>query len=119
MDPSNPISVVLAVRDGEHRGGRIHTYDFEACLGQQAGKSAGTAADVYYGTSADFVDDRQVHVQVAAIGVEIVVDVSQSGLIKDPVGHTGSLAEESRSGTWITARADDVPSAAGPACPLP
>ena len=56
-------------------------------LGEQERERAGPAADVQYTTGAELVGDRSVDLEVAAVGIERVVQRGQPRVLEDGVGH--------------------------------
>src|SRR5262249_44779812 len=72
--------------DVDHGGRRVDAHDVDAVLRKQKGEGAGAAADVEHGTSAELTHDGQVDEEVAAIRVEVVVDLGEPWLSEDTIG---------------------------------
>jgi hypothetical protein len=56
-------------------------------MGEQAGQGPGAAADIEHAVGAELVNHGHVGVQVAAVGVQRVVDLGKPRLGEDRVNH--------------------------------
>jgi hypothetical protein len=82
VHPVHALAARLGSRDGERAVGRIDTGDLETALRQEQAECTGSASHVQHTARAEFVSDGGVHLQVAAVGLERVVDRGQSRVLE-------------------------------------
>ena len=92
MHPPDGVRAGLGAGHLEHRGRRIHRYDLDAASCEHAGKRAGTATNVEHGSDLELFNQRHVHVEIAAVGIERVIDLSQPGIVEDCIGHQAIMS---------------------------
>ena len=92
-EPSDRIGAGLPARHLDRGRGRVHRYHHLASLGQQAGEGAGTAANIQDGTSAELIHHRRVDVEIGAVGIQPVIDLSQPWLGEVSIHHQASLSD--------------------------
>src|SRR5215475_3196481 len=63
----------------------------EALARQQNPEGAGTATDVEHARRPELTRDREVRVQVAAVGVEGDVDGREPGILERPIRHDATI----------------------------
>ena len=85
--PPNSFRVGLATGDREGRIGWIDTGHPGPGSGQSNGEFAGAASDVEHRTDPELVRQREVVIEVAAVPIEVVVDVGEPLRREDGVGH--------------------------------
>src|SRR5437879_2468589 len=88
-DPMHTLAARLGPRDPERATGRVKGGHFETAIRQQQRERAGPAPDVQHAARAELVRDRDIYIEVAAIGVERVVDRSQPWVLEYVVRHSG------------------------------
>ncbi len=86
----------LAPGDVERGRRRIGADNVQAPFRQQAGKRAGPAADIQDGRGTELGGDGEVGVQVAAVGVQRIVELREPGLAEYRVGH----GNDHTAGAW-------------------
>jgi len=79
--------VGLGLRHRERRRGGVQADDVVAAAGQQQRERAGPAPDVEDPPSVELLDQAEIEVQVAAVGVEGVVDGGQPRVSELGVDH--------------------------------
>src|SRR5690606_29876186 len=84
--PLDPIGSWLGSGYVERSTSRIDCHDIDATQGELAGESAGTASHVEDRPSSELLHHRRIHVQVAAVRVERVVQTRQTRVIEDRIG---------------------------------
>jgi hypothetical protein len=91
VDPAHPVRARLRARNVERCQRRIDADDIEPSTGQEERERARTAADVEHAPGAELLRDARVHLEVAAVGLERVVDLSQSRVLDHVVGHRDTV----------------------------
>lgn len=86
-DPADPIAARLGLGHVEGSPGGIHADDLDPAIGQQERQHACTAADVQHVTGAELRCEVQVCLQVAAVGIERVVERGQLWVSEGFVRH--------------------------------
>ena len=87
MDPAHALCSGLGARDIERRTRRIDTDHVQAPAGQKQRECARPTADIEDTASRELVGDGSVDIEVAAVGVQRVVDRRQPWMLEDVVSH--------------------------------
>jgi hypothetical protein len=87
VNPAHAFGSRLRTRDVERCLRGIDTGHLQAAFGQQQREGAGPAADIEYAAGADLVSDVDVHIEIASVRVERVVDRRQPRVLEDVVSH--------------------------------
>lgn len=92
-DPEHPIRVGLAPRDiqGWRRG--VDGRHPESSLGEKAGSCAGTTADVAHSPGTQLGGQLNVRGEVAAVIVQLVIELAELRIPERGVGHGVSPAQ--------------------------
>jgi hypothetical protein len=89
--PPHALGAWLAAGDVDGCAGRVDADDLDAAVGEHQRERTGAAADVEHRARAELVDrDGRIDLEVAAIGVERVVDRREPRMREDRVGHAHS-----------------------------
>ncbi len=88
MYPAHAITARLRPRHLERRERRVYTGDLEASLSQEERERARPTTDVQHAPSAKLSSNTQIHIEVAAVSVERVIDCSEPWMLEDVVSHT-------------------------------
>ncbi len=89
-DPSHTLTVRLGSRDIERGAGGVEAGYLVAAIGQQKGESAGSATDIQYAMSPELLRDSDVHIEVAPVGVERVIDRGQPRILEYGISHAAN-----------------------------
>ena len=87
MDPAHPIRTGLRLRYAKRAGSRIDSDYLDASLGKQQRQRARTASEVQHATCAELLSHGDVRIEVAAVGVERVVEGHQPRVLEVRIGH--------------------------------
>ena len=98
VNPPDALGARLGACDGERWAGRIDRDHLQAACGQQQGEGSGSTTDVEHAPGSELVGDRDVHVEVAAIRIERIVNRCQTGMLEDRVGHSPARRYRLRRG---------------------
>jgi hypothetical protein len=61
--------------------------DLNTASGEHASERAGAAPDVEYGADLELLGQRHVHIEIAAVRIERVVDPSEPRIVEDGINH--------------------------------
>ena len=78
-------------RHVERRTGGVDRDYLYAALGQQAREGPGPAPDVKHRAGSDLGDKAGVEIQIGAIGIERVVDLSEPRVLEDQISHARTV----------------------------
>ena len=92
VDPLHTIGARLGLRDIELAGRRIDTGHLETAVGEKQRERTGSAAEVQNPAGAQPLSDGRVDIEVAAVGVERVIDRDQSRVLEDVVSHASTIS---------------------------
>jgi len=87
VNPADPVGERLAARDVQRGERRIEAGHRMAAPGKETGEHAGAAADVEHVAGAELRRHRRVDVEVAAVGVERVIQHRESRVFEVRIGH--------------------------------
>jgi len=87
VDPAHSITARLRPRHLERCERRIYTGDLEASGGQKERERARPTADVQHAPSAKLLRNSQIHIEVAPVSVERVIDCCEPWILEEVVSH--------------------------------
>ncbi len=87
MDPAHPLATRLGPGHIEGRGGRINTDDLDPTIGQPKREHARPTTDIQHPTRPELLDHTDVRIEIAAIGINGVVDRSEPRMPEQLVSH--------------------------------
>ncbi len=91
VQPAHAIGTGLAPGHVEAGPGRVNPDHLDAPLRAHAGERAGATTDIQDAGRLELVNHRRIHVEIAAVGVQRVVDGRQPRIIEQPVRHRSTL----------------------------
>jgi hypothetical protein len=87
VQPPDAVGAGLAPGDVDRSPRGIDAGDHQAPLRQQAGQRAGTTADVDDDHGTELGGHREVGLEIAAVGVQRVVEFRKPGFTEQRIGH--------------------------------
>src|SRR5439155_24002747 len=86
-DPSHTLAARLGSRNVERGPSRVNARYLKAAIGEKLCERACSASDVQHATRTELLRNGDVHIEVAPIGVERVIDGGQPRVLEYGISH--------------------------------